>query len=128
MNTTHDSFAFFQKRYKDAYIVSKVTSFLGYLIQFGAIGLAILLIVAGLFAASRMISPDGTWSPFAYAAAAIGFMSGVVSGALFYVLGVLISAQGQIILATLDTAVSCTPLLSNEEKSSIITRRTASKP
>ena len=128
MTTTHDSFAFFQKRYKDAYLVSKLTSFLGYLIQFGAVGLAILLVVAGLFAASRMISPDGTWSLFAYAAAAIGFMSGVVSRALFYVFGVLVAAQGQIILATLDTAVSCTPLFSDEEKRSIITRRPASKP
>jgi hypothetical protein len=114
MTATHDSFAFFQKRYKDAYLVSKLTSFLGYLIQFGAIALAILLIVAGLFAASRMTSPDGTASPVAFAVAAVGGVSGIVSGALFYVLDVLISAQGQIILATLDTAVSCTPLLSDE--------------
>jgi uncharacterized membrane protein YjgN (DUF898 family) len=128
MNTTNDSFAFFQKRYKDAYFVSRLTSFIGWLLQFGAVVLAIIIIAAGVFAASKMSDPNGGSPQIATAIIAAAFMWGIIFGALFYILGVLVAAQGQLILATLDTAVSCTPLLADDQKFAIISRRAPSKP
>jgi hypothetical protein len=50
----------------------------------------------------------------------VGLMSAFAAGVLFYVAGVVISAQGQLLQATLDTAVNSSPLLDNEQKAQIL--------
>lgn len=44
------------------------------------------------------------------------FVGALLFGALLYCVGVLVAAQGQILLATLDTAVNSSPFLTNEDK------------
>jgi hypothetical protein len=60
----------------------------------------------------------------AAASAAVGLLGGLVFGGiwfgLFFVLGILVSAQGQILRATLDTAVNTSPFLTNEDKACVI--------
>jgi hypothetical protein len=45
-------------------------------------------------------------------------------GLLFYLLGVLVAAQGQILLASLDSAVNSSPLLTNDQKAEILSLTT----
>jgi hypothetical protein len=50
----------------------------------------------------------------------IGFVSGLILFFLFWLAGMFIAAIGQTLKALLDTAVNTSPLLSAEEKGSII--------
>jgi len=50
----------------------------------------------------------------------IGLVVGPIVGFVGWAIGVLISAQGQIVKATLDTAVDSSPFLSNEERAKIM--------
>jgi hypothetical protein len=54
----------------------------------------------------------------------MGFLGGVlVAGfwfALFFVFGIAVSAQGQVLQAGLDTAVNTSPFLSNQEKAEVM--------
>jgi len=57
------------------------------------------------------------------ASSALGIMMivfGVVAGTLFYLLGVLVSAQGQILKASLDGAVNSSPFLTNQHRAKIM--------
>ena len=51
-------------------------------------------------------------------------MSSVIAGGVvaltFFVLGVIISAQGQLLLAALDTAVNSSPFLTDDQRSQIL--------
>jgi type III secretory pathway component EscT len=47
----------------------------------------------------------------------IGIVVGVLSGTILFILGILISALGQNLLAMLDVAVHTSPFLTTEEKS-----------
>jgi hypothetical protein len=42
--------------------------------------------------------------------------SGALGGIIIYVIGVLVSAQGQILKATLDTAVHTSPFLDDDQR------------
>ena len=86
------------KRYRDAYLVARATATIGKVIK----GIGILVIAMGLINAGQ-------------SASAIGLFVALV-GALLYCAGVLVAAQGQILLASLDTAVNSSPFLTNEEK------------
>jgi hypothetical protein len=46
----------------------------------------------------------------------IGAVFGALVGGLFFLLGVLISAQGQLLKAHADSAVHTSPFLNNEER------------
>ncbi|HEV2844758.1 MAG TPA: hypothetical protein VG477_07925, partial [Thermoanaerobaculia bacterium] len=50
----------------------------------------------------------------------MGLMTSLVAGVFFYVAGIMISAQGQLLRATLDSAVNSSPLLENEQKAQIL--------
>jgi len=53
----------------------------------------------------------------------MGFISivfGIFAGALFYIVGVLVSAQGQILKASLDGAVNSSPFLADEHRARIM--------
>ena len=58
------------------------------------------------------------------ASAGVALLGGVIFGGiwfgLFFVLGILVSAQGQILKATLDSAVNTSPFLTNDEKAKVI--------
>ena len=53
-------------------------------------------------------------------AVVIGLVVGPVVGFVGWAIGVLISAQGQMVMATLDMAVNSSPFLSNEDRAEIM--------
>lgn len=98
-------------RYTDAYLVARTINGLGEGIKIAGFALGGLIVLAGFAAASKI-------------GGAFGFgaiLLGAVVALPIYVLGVLVSAQGQILKATLDTAVNSSPLLSHDEVRQILT-------
>lgn len=101
-------------RYADAYRAARAIIVVGTLIKalgvlFGLlVGIGLFVLAAGL--EGRMLG----------GMSAVGFFVGLLLGggtfAFFFVMGVVVSAQGQIIKATLDGAVSCSPFLTNAER------------
>ena len=93
------------QRYLDAYRVAnaiiafgKVIKVLGIFVG-GALGLASLSILSN-----------------AGAFGAVGLIIAIVFGILVFLMGILVSAQGQILMATLDTAVNSSIFLSARDK------------
>ena len=100
------------KRYSDAYGVASAVIGLGTTIKVvgGAIASLIFLGALGL---SR--------GPFGSGAAVLGgLMIAAVVGGFFFVCGVIVSAQGQVLLASLDAAVASSPFLTNSERASVM--------
>lgn len=100
------------ERYRDAYRVACALVGIGTTLKgVGIIGAIIITLIAAM--ASQAV-----------ASAAVGLLAGLVFGGiwfgLFFVLGILVSAQGQILRATLDTAVNTSPFLTNEDKARVI--------
>jgi hypothetical protein len=95
-------------RYTDGYRTARATNGFGQAIK------AIGVILGGLVA---VVAVATLWSiPAAGSTAALmGLLLGAVVGLPIYVLGVIVAAQGQILKATLDTAVNSSPLLSRDE-------------
>ena len=104
--------AVLMRRYRDAYLVARSTNGFGILIKIIAVIVGVLLIVIGAFLFNEARGAE----PLGLAAIALG----VVVGVLFYLLGILISAQGQILKASLDAAVNTSPFLTNTERATIM--------
>lgn len=102
------------KRYRDAYQVANVTSGIGTLIKLvGFLG-GLLLIAAPFASASfGFMNVD----PPIFVAACI---LGVVVILVFFFFGILVSAQGQILRASLDNAVHGSPFLTDEQRFQIM--------
>lgn len=96
------------RRYRDAYIVASTTVGAGSTIK--TIG-AVLGALVALLSLSL--------SSFSGTLALLGVLLGVVVGAVFFMFGVLVSAQGQVLRATLDSAVYSCPLLNDDQKAQI---------
>ena len=109
-------------RYTDAYRIAKVLVRLGATLKILAIGLGGG--IAGVSALIVLVSLAGiSRSPAAIAGlglGAVGFFVGILIGVLIFLFGVLLSAQGQLLRATLDTAVNSSPFLSDAEKSQVM--------
>ena len=103
------------QRYLDAYRVAKT------IITFGKAIKAVGVFVGG---ALGLVSLSAlTNQGFGEALGAAGLVVAVVIGLLVFLLGVLISAQGQILLATLDTAVNSSTFLSTRDKAEAMSLR-----
>jgi len=92
-------------RYDDAYLVARTANGAGQIIKVGGLAVAAVVAIGG-FALGSKVGP------------AFGFVAvllGVLVALPFYAMGVLVSAQGQILRATLDTAVNSSPLLTQDE-------------
>lgn len=109
-------------RYTDAYTVAKVTVGVGSVIKTVGILLGILILIAsfalGSFAAGsgRASESGGAFVVVLF----IGAINGFIVGFIFYVIGIIVSAQGQILKASLDSAVNGSPFLTNERKAQIM--------
>lgn len=90
-----------QRRYIDAYRVAGTINVFGQVIK-----------VAGLiFAAVIFIgAADSLKSPGA------GFAAASVIGAIFFVIGIIVAAQGQMLKAVVDTAVNSSPFLDDSQR------------
>jgi hypothetical protein len=101
-------------RYWDAYVVARVTVGVGEGIKAIAIGLAALIVLGALLVAAQA-SGGG---------AIVIFLAGVIAaaavGGQFYLLGLIVMAQGQILKASLDGAVNTSPFLENEHRAKIM--------
>jgi hypothetical protein len=92
-------------RYMDAYLVARAIVAVGLTVKVSAfvIGAGVVLI---------LLATAGSES----ARLAIGSLGlGIIVGIPIYVLGILVGALGQILKATLDTAVNTSPLLTKDE-------------
>jgi hypothetical protein len=103
------------KRYNDAYLVARAINGFGYLIKIISIVIAVLLVLIGFIVANQ----NGPRDPMSVVGI-MGIFVGIISGALFYIIGVLVSAQGQILKASLDSAVNSSPFLTNEHRAKIM--------
>lgn len=123
-----------KRRYGDAYIVARVTVTVGKL--FKGIGIVIAsLVIIGAAIAGIKLGYDASNAPYPLhgdpgMAALLGlacFLGGIIAAALtggvLYLLGILISAQGQILKASLDEAVNTSPFLTNEHRAEIMSLR-----
>ena len=95
------------KRYRDAYSVA------GVILGFGKLIKAVGLIVAGL----AILIGLAKESPIIFLGS---LFFAVLIGGIFYLLGVIVSAQGQILKASLDTAVNTSPFLLNAHRTDIM--------
>ncbi len=101
------------KRYKDTYTEAHAVVTVGKFIK----GLGVFLFIAVLLAGFGMASDQGG------RVAVIGVVLACLIGIPTYVLGILIAAQGQTQLATLDTAVNSSRHLSDDEVADILAKR-----
>ena len=102
-----------KKRYSDAYLVAKATVSFGNLIKIIGVLLAGVIIVAALFISNQA---------GAGAAGIVvgGILAASLSGLLLYLLGVLVAANGQVLQATLDSAVNSSPFLTDADRAEIM--------
>jgi hypothetical protein len=108
-------------RYADAYRVARATVLIGTLIKVVGVLLG-LTVGAGLFAlfAWQGRQFGGNTAPLGFF---VGLLTGVATFAFFFVLGTVVSAQGQLIKATLDGAVNSSPFLTNEQRAEAMSLR-----
>ncbi|MGH9872684.1 MAG: hypothetical protein ACRD9S_09475 [Pyrinomonadaceae bacterium] len=102
------------KRYWDAYVTARVSDGYGDIIKIIGVVLAVLIALVTLLVASQI---SGGAS---FIAMVIGLLFAAFVGVQFYLLGVLVSAQGQILKASLDCAVNSSPFLNNEHRAKIM--------
>lgn len=102
------------KRYWDAYLIARAT------VGFGTMIKAIGGVLAGLIFLGTMIAASQASSGVGFVILATGTAFAVFVGLLFFLLGVLVSAQGQILKASLDGAVNSSPFLTNEDRAEIM--------
>lgn len=109
--------ALLSKRYKDAYTEAHAVVAVGKTIKGVGTFLFIGVTLAGFFLASNQRA--NVFPQLAIAGLVFACMVGIP----IYVLGILVSAQGQTALATLDTAVNSSRHLTNDEVADILAKR-----
>jgi hypothetical protein len=102
------------RRYGDAYLVGRTTVGFGSFIKaIGVLSGAIIVLLSILVLAD---SRDQAM----FSLGVMGIVFGCFVGILLYIFGVLVSAQGQVLKATLDGAVNSSPFLIDEDKAEIM--------
>jgi hypothetical protein len=90
-----------QSRYADAYRVADTIDWFGQAIKIAG---ALLAVVIFIFAEASLNSPGA------------GLIAGLVVASVFAVIGIIVAAQGQLLKATVDTAVNSSPFLNDRQK------------
>ncbi|MGA3264063.1 MAG: carboxypeptidase-like regulatory domain-containing protein [Terracidiphilus sp.] len=99
-----------KQRYQDGYLVASSIVLIGNIVKFLSLSIgAIVFIVAAANAQA-----EGTL------VLCVGIIAGVVVALSGFAIGVLISAQGQIMQSMIDTAVNTSPLIDAAEKAHLI--------
>ena len=98
-------------RYSNAYRVAKAITTMAEAVKIIAIVAGVILFLLGMSGASSMMG---------VASLILGVIAAVIVGGGGFILSVLISAQGQVLKATLDTAVNTCPFLQNEQRAEIM--------
>lgn len=110
-----------KKRYKDAYRVARTTTGVGSMIKgVGALlGILIFFGVFALGAAQRNVFGVRSSDAQVISVIVAAIFGGTV-WLVFFIWGMLVSAQGQILKASLDGAVNGSPFLTNEQRAGIM--------
>jgi hypothetical protein len=109
-----------KKRYKDAYLVARTTTGIGSMIK-GVGALLGILIFFGAFAlAAGQRNVYGVRGDIQLISLIVAGIFGGTVWLVFFIWGVLVSAQGQILKASLDGAVNGSPFLTNEQRATIM--------
>jgi len=99
-------------RYQDAYLVARATTGIGAVVKFVGIGLGVLVWLVMVILGSQANRTGEA------------FLGGLVFGAVvaipLYVLGVLVSALGEVLKATLDTAMHGSPFVKKEDMARVM--------
>jgi hypothetical protein len=114
-------------RYLDLYRVARFLDGLGTTVKtvgvILGVAIFILFFIIGAVASSQPASPFGpprsssqTDGGFILVWVIVGAIIGASVGGVLFILGVLVSAQGQILLAQADAAVHTSPFLTREDK------------
>lgn len=107
------------QRYRDAYRVAAATVTIGQALKVVAICLAGLCVIGAVAGVSQSLA---NLSSFNGGPVLMGLIAAVAVGVPFYALGILVSAVGQILKATLDTAVHTSPFIDKHQMAKIIVR------
>jgi len=101
------------KRYQGAYQIARLTDIAGHLLKAGGLFMGIAALVVFGFG----IKTDYLEKGFA-AVIALFFAASVFL--IFFAAGLVVSAQGQNLKATLDSAVNSSPFLTNEQRAKVM--------
>ena len=105
-----------RRRYLDAYRVAKVIVWVGTVVKTVGKVCGLVAFLVGAIGAQHQTD-----------AIIVQLIAGLLFGGMvflfFFVIGVFISAQGEILKATLDTAVNSSPFLNNESRAEIMSLR-----
>jgi hypothetical protein len=110
-------FAALRSRYRDAYRMATGAVVIGGTLKIMAVCAGGFVLIMSMLPVSRAIAVTGGADTTALL---IGLVAAVLVGVPLYALGILVSAHGQMLKATLDTAVNTSPLLENDQKASIM--------
>jgi len=103
----------FVNRYLDLYRAANFLVALGNTVK--VVGISAGAVILVLFALVGLAASSESGGAF-FVMFLIGSVSGVFVGGITFLLGILISAQGQILLAQADGAVHTSPFMSDDEK------------
>jgi hypothetical protein len=99
-------------RYRNAYAIANGNIAIGNALKVIGIVLAIVIILAAVSKSSNSFG-SSAWIMG-------GLVGGVFVGISAYSIGIWITSQGQMMKATIDTAINTSPLIDNEQKKQII--------
>ncbi len=102
-------------RYKDGYRIARFVDGMGTGIKI--VGVVLGVIVFGLFMAVGSSAIGGSQAALLFV---VAILCSAVTGGIFFVLGVIVSALGQHLKAVLDTAVHSSPFLDLTAKARVM--------
>ena len=111
------------RRYTDAYTEAHAAVTVGKVVKGVAVVLFIGILIAGLAMASDRSNREFGGGEMNALVAGLGFALACIVGIPTYVLGILIAAQGQTSLASLDSAVNSSRHLSNDDVARVLAKR-----
>jgi hypothetical protein len=110
-------------RYTDAYRVARTIVAFANIIKGVGLLVGALIAIYGLYPLLAILARDPRLPEAIQSlslTSIVFIVCGCLVGLLSYLMGVLVSAQGQILLATLDSAVNTSPLLDNSHRAGIM--------
>jgi len=101
------------RRYGEAFVVARATNGIGKAIELIGIVLGASIVLASIVAINH---PEKGLLQLGL----VGIAFGVCIGVLFFLCGLIVAAQGQILKASLDSAVNSSPFLTDDERATVM--------